>query len=112
GGVVYEGTITVSTSGTSTQPIVLEGGPQEKWGSGKAIVDGQNTRSLGIGVQSASFVVVEGFEVRNFEKSQSSTGISVDGGSADQIVGNVLHDIYYATNPNPGDTSWEQQSGT
>jgi hypothetical protein len=80
GGVVYEGTITWTTSGTSTQAIVLEGGAQEGWGSGMAIVDGQNTRSLGIGVQGASYVIVEGFEVRNFDKTQSSTGISVDGG--------------------------------
>jgi hypothetical protein len=112
GGVVYEGTITVTASGTSTQPIVLEGGPQEGWGSGMAIVDGQNTRSLGIGVQGASYVIVEGFEVRSFDKTQGSTGISVDGGSNDEIVGNVLHDIYYATDPTPGDTSWEQQRGT
>jgi hypothetical protein len=34
------------------------------------------------------------------------------GGSDDEVVGNVLHDIYYATNPNPGDTTWEQQFGT
>ena len=112
GGVVYEGSITVTASGTSAQPIVLEGGPQESWGSGMAIVDGQDTRALGIGVQGASNVVVEGFEVRNLDKTQSSTGISVDGGGDDEVVGNVLHNIYYATNPNPGDTSWEQQRGT
>ena len=112
GGVVYEGSITVTASGTSAQPIVLEGGPQQSWGSGTAIVDGQDARALGIGVQGASNVVVEGFEVRNLDKTQSSTGISVDGGGDDVVVGNVLHDIYYATNPNPGDTSWEQQRGT
>ena len=112
GGVVYQGTITITASGTSAKPIVLEGGPQQKWGSGRAIVDGQDTRSLGIGVQNAPYVVVEGFEVRNFDKTQSSTGISVSGGSSDQVVGNVLHDIYYATNPNPGSTTWQQQSGT
>jgi hypothetical protein len=112
GGVVYEGTITVTTSGTATQPIVVEGGVQEGWGSGMAIVDGQNMRSLGVALQGASYVIVEGFEVRNFDKTQSSTGISVDGGSNDEVVGNVLHDIYYATNPNPGDTTWEQQFGT
>jgi hypothetical protein len=112
GGVEYDGTITLTASGTATAPIVLEGGAQEGWGTGAAIVDGQDTRALGIGVQGASFVVVEGFEVRNFDKSQSSTGISVEGGSDDEVTGNTLHDIYYATNPNPGDTSWEQQRGT
>jgi hypothetical protein len=111
GGVAYEGTITMTTSGTSSKPIVLEGGPQEKWGTGMAIVDGQNTRSLGIGVEGASYVIVEGFEVQNFDKSQSSTGISVEGGGNDEVVGNVLHDIYYATDPTDGGTSWEQQFG-
>ena len=112
GGVVYEGTITISTSGTASRPIVLEGGPQQKWGAGAAIIDGQDMRSLGIGVQGASYVVVEGFEVRIFDKTQSSTGISVDGGGNDEVVGNVLHDIYYVTDPTPGGTSWEQQFGT
>jgi hypothetical protein len=110
GGVEYDGTIAITTSGSTSAPIVLEGGAQQSWGTGKAIVDGQTTRNLGIVVNGASNVIVEGFEVRNFDKSQSSTGISVDGGSNDTVVGNQLHDIYYATNP--GGTSWEQQRGT
>jgi hypothetical protein len=112
GGVVYQGTITITASGTAQSPIVLEGGPQQHWGTGMAIVDGQDMRALGIGLQNASYVVVEGFEVRNFDKSQSSTGIDVQGGSSDQVVGNRLHDIYYATNPSPGTTTWEAQRGT
>ncbi len=112
GGVEYDGTITLTTSGTMAAPIVLEGGAQQGWGSGKAIVDGQDMRALGIGVQGASYVVVEGFEVRNFDKTQGSTGIGVDGGGNDVVVGNQLHDIYYATNPTPGGTDWEQQRGT
>ncbi len=112
GGVVYQGSITITASGTAQAPIVLEGGPQEQWGSGMAIIDGQDMRALGIGVQNASYVVVEGFEVRNFDKTQNSTGISVSGGSSDEVVGNQLHDIYYATNPDPGTTTWEQQRGT
>jgi len=111
GGVLYEGTITLTTSGTAAQPIVLEGGAQQGWGSGRAVIDGATTRALGVGVQGASYVVVEGFELQNFTKSQSSTGISVDGGSDDVVVGNVLHDIYYATNPAPGNAAWEQQLG-
>jgi hypothetical protein len=112
GGVHYEGTITLTASGTKTSPIVLEGGPQEGWGSGMAIIDGQEMRALGVGVENASYVIVEGLEVTSFDKSQSSTGISVNGGTNDEIVGNVLKDIYYVTNPTPGSTAWEQQSGT
>ncbi len=111
GGVVYQGTITLTASGTSTKPIVLEGGPQQGWGTGMAVIDGQNTLALGVGVQNASYVVVEGLEVQNLSKTQSSTGIGVEGGSNDTVVGNVLHDIYYATNPSPGTTTWEQQMG-
>jgi Right handed beta helix region len=112
GGVAYEGTITITASGTATAPIVLEGGPQQGWGSGMAIVDGQDTRSLGVGVQGASYVIVEGFEVRSFDKTQSSTGISVDGGAGCTVASNMLHDIYYAADPVPGGTAWEQQFGT
>jgi hypothetical protein len=111
GGVTYSGTITLTTSGTASKPIVLEGGPQEKWGTGMAIIDGGNTRDLGVGVESASYVIVEGFEVQNFNKTDNSTGISVDGGNDDAVVGNVLHDIYYAVNPDPSSTAWEQQLG-
>ena len=110
GGVVYKGTITLQTSGSASLPIVLEGGPQNAWGTGNAIVDGENMRSSGIAVTGASYVVVEGFEVRNFDKTMSSVGISVDGGDHDEVRGNRLHDIYYAQNP--GGTSWEQQRGT
>ncbi len=111
GGVVYQGTITLTASGTASKPIVLEGGPQQGWGTGAAVIDGQNTLTLGVAVQNASYVVVEGLEVQNLSKSQSSTGISVEGGGNDAVVGNVLHDIYYATNPSPGTTTWEQQMG-
>jgi hypothetical protein len=111
GGVPYYGTVTVAASGTATQPIVLEGGAQQGWGTGAAIVDGQEMRSVGIAVSGASYVIVEGFEVRSFDKSQSSTGIDVSGGSNDVVAGNTLHDIYYPQNPSPGTTTWEQQRG-
>jgi Right handed beta helix region len=112
GGVAYQGTVNVTTSGTMASPIVLEGGAQQAWGTGQAIIDGQNTRNLGIGLTGASYVTVEGFEVENFDKTQSSTGINVQGGANDTIAGNLLHDIYYEMNPNPGTTTWEQQWGT
>jgi hypothetical protein len=111
GGVPYYGTVAVTASGTAAAPIVLEGGAQQGWGTGSAIVDGQETRAVGISVSGASYVIVEGFEVRSFDKTRSSTGIDVSGGSNDTVAGNQLHDIYYPTNPNPGTTTWEQQRG-
>jgi len=110
GGVVYKGQIAIKTSGTASAPIVLEGGPQNAWGTGKAIVDGENTRTNGISVTAASYVVVEGFEIRNFSKSTGSVGVKIDGGDHDEVIGNSLHDIYYAKNP--GGTTWEAQRGT
>jgi hypothetical protein len=112
GGVPYYGSVTVVASGTSSSPIVLEGGAQQGWGSGKGIIDGQEMRSVGISLQGTSYVIVEGFVVRSFDKSQSSTGINVSGGSNNVVVGNQLYDIYYPQNPDPGSTTWEQQSGT
>jgi hypothetical protein len=112
GGVSYQGTVTITTSGTMASPIVLEGGAQEGWGSGQAIIDGQEMRQMGIALNGASYVVVEGFVVQSFDKTQSSTGINVSGGANDVIAGNVLSDIYYPQNPNPGTTTWEQQWGT
>jgi len=67
---------------------------------------------VGISLTNVAYVVVEGFEVRSFDKTQSSTGLSVSGGGNDSIAGNNLHDIYYPQNPAPGTTTWEQQSGT
>jgi parallel beta-helix repeat protein len=111
GGVPYYGSVTVMASGTAQAPIVLEGGAQQGWGSGNAIVDGQQMRTVGISLSGTSYVVVEGFEVRSFDKTQSSTGIDVSGGSNNTVAGNQLHDIYYPQNPNPGTTTWEQQWG-
>jgi len=110
GGVEYDGSIAIAASGTADAPIVLEGGAQQGWGTGSAIVDGQTTRTVGVSLSGASYVVVEGFEVRDFSKTTSSTGIAVEGGGNDTVVGNRLHDVYYAQNP--GGTSWEQQRGT
>jgi hypothetical protein len=111
GGVPYYGSVAVTTSGTATSPIVLEGGAQEGWGSGSAIIDGQENRAVGISISGASYVTVEGFEVRSFDKAQNSTGINVNGGSNDVVAGNWVHDVYYPANPNPGTTTWEQQLG-
>jgi hypothetical protein len=111
GGVPYYGTVTLTASGTANAPIVLEGGAQQGWGTGNAIIDGQEMRSMGVSLSDASYAVVEGFVVRSFDKSQSSTGINVNGGSNNVVAGNQLSDIYYPSNPNPGTTSWEQQYG-
>ena len=75
GGVEYDGTIAITASGTAAAPIVLEGGAQQGWGSRqRRSSTARHTRSLGISVSDASYVIVEGFELRNFDKTTSSTG--------------------------------------
>jgi len=40
GGVSYEGSLIMESSGTSGTPIILDGDTAQTWGSGKAIIDG------------------------------------------------------------------------
>ncbi len=42
GGVVYRGSIIISSSGASGNPIVFDGNKHGRWGVGKAIIDGSN----------------------------------------------------------------------
>ena len=40
GGVSYEGSLSMESSGTSGNPIIFDGDTAQTWGSGKAIIDG------------------------------------------------------------------------
>jgi hypothetical protein len=110
GGVRYRGSIDVPSSGTATAPIVYDGNSAGSWGSGPAIIDGELTRSRGFRLANRSYVTVDGFALQAFDKTVSSTAISVEGGSHDEIRYCRISDVYYPTNP--GGTSWERQSGT
>jgi hypothetical protein len=66
GGVVYLGGFTISTSGTSGNPIVYDGSGAT-WGTGKAIIDREYLRN-GVCInlaKSVSHVTVKGFELRH-----------------------------------------------
>jgi len=110
GGVSYLGTIDIPVSGTQGSLVVYDGNSRGTWGTGHAIIDGEEKRSAGIRMASKSFVLVDSFDIQSFDKSQSSTGVSIEDGSDDEVRNCHIKDVYYPTNP--GGTSWEQQSGT
>jgi hypothetical protein len=110
GGVHYRGSIDVPASGTASAPIVYDGNSAGTWGDGRAIIDGELTRTRGFRLQNKSYVTIDGFVLQAFDKTTSSTAVSVDGGSHDEVRYCHISDVYYPTNP--GGTSWERQSGT
>jgi hypothetical protein len=76
-----------------------------------AIVDGGETRAGGFALSGKSYVVVDSFVLKSFSKAGSSTAVAIDGGGNDQVSNCRISDVYYPTNPNPGTTTWESQSG-
>lgn len=95
-GGVYEEFVTISSSGTSREGyITFQAYPGEK-----PIIDGSRLK-IGSGkhaliqLRKASYVVIEGFELRNLSSSSSSeypAGIRVqDGGSNIHILNNNVH---------------------
>jgi Right handed beta helix region len=110
GGVRYKGSIDVPASGTAAARIVFDGNSTGTWGTGLAVIDGEETRSHGFRLQNRAYVTIDSFAIESFDKATSSTAVSVDGGSNDEVSNCRIRDVYYPTNP--GGTSWEKQSGT
>ncbi|MBV8976368.1 MAG: DUF1565 domain-containing protein [Alphaproteobacteria bacterium] len=104
-GGVYNEHVTLSKSGNPNGYIAFESAPGET-----AVVDGtgldipQNMWGL-FTFQNVSYVIVEGFEVRNYTTAsdkQVPIGIFVVGaGEGDQIVSNYVHDITTTAPANP-----------
>jgi hypothetical protein len=68
GGVSYNGQITVNGTGTSSGArLTFISGPRHSsnWGTGKAIIDGQNSYKFGFLVSGKAWVDIEGFEIKN-----------------------------------------------
>jgi hypothetical protein len=110
GGVVYKGSIDIPASGTMNTPLIYDGNSRGIWGTGRAVIDGELARSSGITASDKSWVLIDSFELKSFDKSTSSTGIEIQDGSHNEVRNCRLSDIYYPTNP--GGTSWEAQRGT
>lgn len=82
----YDHGIWVENQGTADDPFTIQPYPGEK-----VVLDGvnvpQNKSIFSVGGQ---YVVIKGFEVRN----SPNTGISIWGGSNNQILDNVIHDCW------------------
>jgi hypothetical protein len=88
--------------------ISIKSGNLFGWGTGRAIIDGQATPAAGAGVIAVgfhifavSYVHIEGFEIRNMKNAVNSAGVYIDGNvvAHDEVVGNVIHEIYGAPGP-------------
>jgi hypothetical protein len=110
GGVVYLGSLTIPASGQAMQPVVYDGNSAGTWGTGLAIIDGEEKRASGIVANARSYIVIDSFVIRSFDKAVSSVGVSIDGGSNNQVRNCRISDVYYPKNP--GGKTWEKQSGT
>ena len=103
GGIAYEGTVNISSTryqnGNSTDQIILRSGDRDTtaWGTGRAVIDGNNTRGDGFYITDGrSFVTIDGFEIMNISNDTSSAGIAVQYGSSSNILisHNLIHHIH------------------
>jgi hypothetical protein len=66
GGVQYNGQVNVNWSGSSGNTITYDGNSAGNWGTGKAIIDAQATRSYCFDFPSArNYITINNFELRN-----------------------------------------------
>lgn len=75
GGTVYLGTVNIKSSGTQGQPIVYDGNADGTYGTGKAIIDGENTRFTGLSATVSGIlgIIIRNFEIRNLKNSGNNT---------------------------------------
>jgi parallel beta-helix repeat protein len=104
GGVIYKGETSVKWSGTASAPITYDGNSAGTWGSGKALVDGENVRSYGFSAMTGttSYVTIKSFEIQNIKYTgcpwQGGAAIKIDDASFVTIANCYLHDVGYWKN--------------
>lgn len=105
GGVQYNGTVTLNWSGTSGSRLVYDGNTSGAWGTGRAIIDGQDTRYYGFYTGSTrNYFTIRGFEVRNIAyrttgNSWEVGGIYIDASHSGALIdNNYVHDVGYWNN--------------
>jgi parallel beta-helix repeat protein len=105
GGAVYFGTITVRWRGRQASPIVYDGNSSNKWGSGKAIIDGAMKRLYGFFADDPlmASIVISNFEIRNMAYNPtmpwgSGKGIFFNAIKSGIVSGCFVHDIGYWNN--------------
>jgi len=103
GGVVYTGTVKIRTSGTAGASIVYDGNSSGTFGTGKAIIGGQNLRYHGFEGAIVSYVIVQNFEIKDMKYNAtaswaSGAGLSIDDASYVTISGCSIHEMGYWNN--------------
>jgi hypothetical protein len=97
GGVVYKGTVNPKAPGNSSAYITYSG---NSWPgiSSRAILDGEGTRTSGIApFETADYLTIEGFEIRNYRTAVSLTQYNFSTGDSlnnIRVLNNLLHDSY------------------
>ena len=102
GGVVYRGSVSLKWSGSASAGIVYDGNSAGTFGTGAAIIDGENTRSLGFtAVSGLSRITIKNFEIRNLKytgNSATCSGITMTSPSYVTIAKCNFHDIGHWNN--------------
>lgn len=104
GGVVYKGQVSVKWSGSASAQITYDGNSAGTWGTGKALIDGENLRSYGFSGTSGAtgYVTIKNFEIENMKYTgvawQGGAAIKIDDASNVTIAGCYLHDVGYWQN--------------
>ncbi|MGA9643247.1 MAG: right-handed parallel beta-helix repeat-containing protein [Terriglobales bacterium] len=104
-GGVYGESVNFPASGTATAPITFESysgqtavidGTAVKCCTSNPASSGNNTQGL-INIVSQSYIIINGFEIRNFTTSKAANvpaGVWITGsGSGVQLLNNLVHDI-------------------
>ncbi len=100
GGVVYKGAISLRYSGKPNSPIVFDGNSSGNFGTGKAIIDGENIRYQGfINIApTLSYVTIQNFEIKNMKYNSAASWISGAGLRIDNATNIIISDCFIHDN--------------
>lgn len=105
GGVVYQGKVDLKWSGAQNNTLVYDGNSANAWGTGKAVIDGENLRYYGLFASTTGIhdVTISFFEIRNqiFQTGAAwvgGNGIRLQDCSRIIVANCYLHDMGYWNN--------------
>jgi Right handed beta helix region len=103
GGVQYNGQVNVNWAGASGNTITYDGNSAGNWGTGKAIIDAQATRSYCFYFGSArNYITINNFELRNGPTSGSPKLIcALNSSSYVEVENCTIHNTGYVGPSNP-----------
>jgi parallel beta-helix repeat protein len=105
GGVLYKGEIRLKQSGAgASAQITYDGNSSGTWGTGKALIDGDNVRSYGFSWTAGpiAYITIKNFEIKNIKYTgiewEGGAAIKIDDASYVTIADCYLHDVGYWKN--------------